>query len=118
MTSYKQFSYTSLPDGEFFRYFVLGPGRDHEQLTDDLSVSRLSEAPENEAISYVWGDPEMADTVLCGDRAKPITAYLRDALRRVRLPDASRFLWAYSICIDQSNQKKQNHQEHNKGKIY
>lgn len=118
MTSYKQFSYTSLPDGEFFRYFVLGPGRDHEQLTVDLCVSRLSEAPEYEAISYVWGDPEMADTVLCGDRAIPITANLRDALRRVRLPDASRFLWADSICIDQSNQRERGHQVLFMGKIY
>lgn len=83
-----------------------------------LKVSLLDQAPQFEAISYVWGTLTRNQEIECDGYKLCITANLRDALRCVRWPTESRTLWADSICIDQANAREQGHQVALMGRIY
>jgi RNAse (barnase) inhibitor barstar len=56
--------------------------------------------------------------VSCSGGDIHITASLEAVLRRLRLPDKKRALWADSICIDQENRKEQGNQVALMGDIY
>jgi hypothetical protein len=97
--------YNDLRDNEI-RLIELLPGDSEEQIQCRLIRAALDDRPHYEAISYVWGDPAITDTILCNDQVMDITVNLVQALRRLRprhgeMP--SRTLWVDAICIDQSN---------------
>jgi hypothetical protein len=101
------------------RYLVLSPAPDSEDpLCCTLHSAPLDSLPPFEAISYVWGNNQKVAQVSLDDGVIRITASLDGALRRLRLPDAKRTLWADSICIDQANRKEQGNQVALMGKIY
>jgi hypothetical protein len=64
-----------------------------------------------EAVSYVWGVPDLIFPVHCNhDRSQIlVTKSLDHALRRVRLRHDPRWLWADAMCINQrDHQEKAN----------
>ena len=112
------YQYGPLPAGNYIRYLVLQPGKESEPLSCDLHTSALADLTDFETISYVWGSSNKVAQVLCAGHGIPITANLRDVLRRVRLPDAPRRLWADSICINQDDRKEKAEQVALMGQIY
>ncbi|KAI3573980.1 heterokaryon incompatibility protein-domain-containing protein [Fusarium oxysporum f. sp. albedinis] len=93
----------------------------------------LDEAPEYEAISYTWGlvntqdfpvivvtSTEIQDSTLDPEKVEAIeiTRHLYAALRRLRHPTQSRFLWADQICINQFDKGEKSKQVRQMGDIY
>ncbi|KAH8744642.1 HET domain-containing protein [Hyaloscypha finlandica] len=114
----RAYQYNSLPSRYHIRYLVLEPGRGQEPLMCNLYIAALTERPSFEAISYVWGSNKKVAKVSCAGQTIRITANLRDVLRRVRLPNSQRALWADSICIDQENMEERGDQVALMGQIY
>lgn len=93
-----------------FRYLTLHPGRGKDRLTCNLHTSRFRDAPPYEAISYVWGSDKLDHPVVCNGKEMHITRNLSMVLRRLRLPYATRILWADSICINQADIEEKSQQ--------
>ncbi|KAK3325073.1 heterokaryon incompatibility protein-domain-containing protein [Apodospora peruviana] len=107
------FVYDTLPQGQFFRYLVLEPSTNYNlPLTGRLVTSEIDQAPAFDAISYVWGNPAQVSEISIIGHSNTIclTASLRDTLRRVRLPDRQRNVWADQICINQADLAERSHQ--------
>ncbi|KID85912.1 Heterokaryon incompatibility [Metarhizium guizhouense ARSEF 977] len=98
-----------------------------------LHTYSLDEAPEYEAISYTWGLVNTQDfpVIVVTDTAIPdktvepakleavdITRHLYAALRRLRHPTQSRFLWADQTCINQFDKGEKSKQVRQMGDIY
>ncbi|EKG14333.1 Heterokaryon incompatibility [Macrophomina phaseolina MS6] len=98
-----------LPDGEkFFRLLELLPGPENSTVSCRLRIHSINFHPDYDAISYVWGD-ERTD-IFCHRKRLRIPRNLCDVLQRLRSQNATRILWADSICIDQSNLQERGHQ--------
>lgn len=106
-----------------------------EQPTCSLYVVSLDDNPQYEALSYVWGDPNITTPIqlytvprrsilqvqeasaslpptesqVCSTQW-PVTTNLEAALRYLRHESTERVLWIDAICIDQSNIEERNHQ--------
>jgi hypothetical protein len=74
------------------------------QISKDDSVTLY------EAISYTWGDGTKKEDIICDGKRQQITASLASTLRRVRLPDRNRVLWADGICINQNDMEERTKQ--------
>lgn len=91
------------------RLLTIYGGQYEDDIKVDLEVvslgARTSDRPTYEAMSYVWGSPEMLNTVYVGKEKKKvmITANLDEAIRYMRYPDRPRTMWIDSLCIDQQN---------------
>ncbi|KAJ9617027.1 hypothetical protein H2200_000748 [Cladophialophora chaetospira] len=61
------------------------------------------EVIEYEALSYSWGCQTLTHSIICNQLSFLVGKALHDALRHLRKPDSSRFLWCDACCIDQAN---------------
>ena len=95
------YAYQSLPQAESFRVLELLPGEEDEELFTKLHIADLRISPPFEALSYFWGHSKARVPISCNGRVLRITSNLRDALRRSRRRDSSRFIWADAVCINQ-----------------
>ncbi|KAF6808054.1 hypothetical protein CMUS01_13979 [Colletotrichum musicola] len=109
--------YKQLRRGDFIRYLVLASGKENDPLVCTLHESHVDDAP-FKAISYVWGTSDRNNTITCDGKALKVTPNLRDALRKVRLPDRPRSLWAGSACINQDDPGERGHQVGLMSRIY
>ncbi|KAK4078861.1 hypothetical protein Purlil1_11799 [Purpureocillium lilacinum] len=104
-----------------------------ELIRCKLHTYPLDEAPEYEAVSYTWGPLTTRDfpvIVVPGTatqdktlqpvqlEAVEITRHLYAALRRLRHPTQSRFLWADQICINQVDKGEKSKQVRQMVDIY
>jgi hypothetical protein len=71
-----------------------------------------------EALSYVWGDESNQTRIICDGSPVSVTTSLADALKKLRLPERSRLIWADALCIDQTNALEKNCQIPIMGEIY
>ncbi|KAK5039781.1 hypothetical protein LTS07_000276 [Exophiala sideris] len=78
----------------------------------------LEDPPSYEAISYVCGDPSNRVSITCDDSRIDIYRNLFNALRRFRLTDTHRRLWADCICINQRDSEEKSRQVLLMGDIY
>lgn len=123
MESLKPYVYQPLPEIESsFRVLELLPGEDNEELFINLHVANWVTPPPFEALSYTWGDSTIRAAISCNGRMLKVTINLRDALKRLRQRDKSRFLWVDAICInqegDEGDRKEKSSQVNNMRKIY
>ena len=56
---------------------------------------------EYEALSYTWRAPELTASILCNGHSLMITPNLAEALRHLRLPSSTRYVWADALCVNQ-----------------
>jgi hypothetical protein len=63
----------------------------------------LDEHPAYDALSYVWGPRYPSYRVSCDEAFLEIGENLRDALRYLRKPRATRVLWVDRIAINQGD---------------
>ncbi|KAF2035327.1 hypothetical protein EK21DRAFT_96601 [Setomelanomma holmii] len=113
-TSYK---YDELPKDGTFRFLTLLPGVGDAPLECNLHTAKLA-GSQFEAISYVWGTKIRDQKILCDGQTVLVTPNLAWVLRRVRLPNKPRTLWADSICIHQDDPEEKGHQVALFGDIY
>ena len=71
-----------------------------------------------EALSYVWGEPDLVKSMLCNSVDLPITENLFWALKYLRFSDKSRNLWVDAVCINQSDSTEKSMQVQNMLAIY
>jgi hypothetical protein len=117
--SSKQFSYPSLDDQQQeIRVLELLAGDYDDPIDCSLRFERLENAPAYEALSYVWGDPNITANIYINKQAFAITTNLEAFLRRIRLPDRHRSLWVDALCINQQDNSEKAHQVHLMGNIY
>ena len=99
------------------RLLRIHPGQQDQPLQIDLVVVDLVHLPgavlhddqqhvEYENISYSWGAPIFDSPITLNGHAALITPTLHGALRRIRLSDQARLIWADAPCINQSNTKR------------
>jgi hypothetical protein len=75
-----------------------------------LSHVNLDEVPEYQALSYVWGDPNVCEDIFVNGTTLPATTNLVAALRQIRYATKPLVLWADAICINQNDVNERNHQ--------
>ena len=71
-----------------------------------------------EALSYVWGDMKARVPIKVGSAMLQIGLNLRHALLAIRLPDASRTIWADALCINQEDLDERKNQVAIMRKLY
>lgn len=102
----------SLHGRRAIRLLLLQPAPDvSSQLVGDFAILNLDEdsLDENahyEALSYCWGNCPKTTTILISGQQHGITLNLSDALRKLRLHDEQRTLWADALCISQFNNEE------------
>ena len=100
------------------RLLHLLSGQDGDPIKGTLSVANLNRAGEFEALSYVWGDRDVKQTVCIDGVHHRVTNKLFDALVSLRRPDLTRILWIDAISINQHDNTERNHQVRIMGDIY
>lgn len=103
--------------GRQIRVLEILPGGSTDAISCRMEVIELGNKP-FEALSYVWGNPGHTVDIECNGHTMAITVNLADALRRTRLSDASRFIWADAICINQQDLVERSHQVQLMREIY
>jgi len=106
MENIEQYQYQPLPQPTSIRLLQLHPGAGPSEFTCSLVVADISNPPEYFALSYVWGDQKVP--VLCDGKTVEVPLNLRVALERSR--EASTYLWADALYIDQKNIPERNQQ--------
>lgn len=53
------------------------------------------------ALSYSWGWPVPTCSVLCNNVVFPVTKHLKDAMRHIRDPADTIYLWTDAFCVNQ-----------------
>lgn len=106
-------------NGRTFRLLHIDPAIDqHQQLECTCRLYNIDNAPQYEALSYVWGSPTPSVEILCNGQSIAIAPELSYALKRLRLPDSERIIWADAICINQEDNPEKSHQVPLMGSIY
>jgi hypothetical protein len=94
------------------------PGTGHEYIRCRLYEVTTDQAPQYEALSYVWGEPADKRQIVCCGGTINIPTNLRDLLQRIRNPFETKRLWADAICINQSDKTEVGHQVGQMASIY
>jgi hypothetical protein len=113
-----RYIYKNLPTSGSIRLIKLLPRCGGESLRCHLSIFDLNFSPEYEAVSYVWGEPNYNEEIICDGKYLRISENIHQVLQRFRNENKPRNLWADSICINQDNDAERNHQVSLMGKIY
>lgn len=69
-------------DKQQIRLLHLQPGEFHDPISATLSVACLGDSPRYEALSYVWGDPNVCLDIYLDRCTLKVTINLWSALRR------------------------------------
>ncbi|TGO69116.1 hypothetical protein BOTNAR_0015g00320 [Botryotinia narcissicola] len=92
------------------RILILQPLSQGTPILCTVETISLLSHPSYEALSYVWGDASIRQTITFNDTPFSVTQNLAIALYHLRLPLESRRLWVDAICINQSDVKERNEQ--------
>lgn len=114
------FKHEPLPPGRNIRILVLVPSQDFDSdIQCRLIQPSLDEARGGyDALSYVWGSRTRSLEIICNDKPFLVTKNCLLALRYLRDPKETRFLWIDAICIDQMSDTERGHQVELMGEIY
>ncbi|KAH8653856.1 heterokaryon incompatibility protein-domain-containing protein [Xylariales sp. PMI_506] len=88
---------------EEIRLFVLSPGEEDEPVAGELKIVSLRDRLQYDALSYVWGSPDLKHDIYIQGRVFKVVANLHKVLKDLRLRKKSRTLWIDAICINQSD---------------
>ncbi|KAI9785908.1 MAG: hypothetical protein M1839_008174 [Geoglossum umbratile] len=93
------------------RLVTVAPGSGNARIHCQLRHASLTDNPEYEALSYVWGDPSDTRPISLDGQVFQVTANLHAALRRLR-HRTKKVFWIDAICINQSDPRERAHQVH------
>ncbi|KAG8526627.1 uncharacterized protein KY384_008828 [Bacidia gigantensis] len=92
------------------------------KLTDrpecSLRIVSLNDRPYFEALSYVWGNPDVKVPIRLNQQQWFVTPNLESALRYLRHKDESVDLWVDAICINQQDLEERSNQVQLMEQIY
>lgn len=115
----KIYMYKPLHHSDSIRLIQLSPAEGRlADLHCKLVHQRLEENPKYEAMSYVWGNPTFGEILFSPSGTFRITQSLSSTLRRFRLKDQARMLWADAVCISQVDKDEKARQIPLIGSIY
>ncbi|KAH8588325.1 heterokaryon incompatibility protein-domain-containing protein [Bisporella sp. PMI_857] len=91
-----------------------------DQIECSLITLSLSdpERPQYQALSYVWGDPQITLPIKVNGLHFEGTKNLIDALRALRFQGQERIIWIDAICINQKDIQERNQQVKKMADIY
>ena len=112
------YSYTPFANENSIRLLHLEPGFDGTPLQASLSVHDLDGQFPYDALSYVWGKPDLNKSLSIDEHELRITYNLHTSLRHLRYPDRVRTLWIDAICINQQDLTEKGPQVALMGRIY
>ncbi len=110
--------YSSLSEGRIRLVHVHPAAELSDPISCHLEYVNLSNAPQFEALSYVWGSPVGTIPIECMDSRLLITPNLQVALRRLRHVDHDRVFWIDAVCINQQDPLERNGQVKMMRQIY
>ena len=110
--------YPDLQDSNEIRLLYLQPGASGDKVKCTIKHAKLSDQPQYEALSYMWGPHDCLQTILVNDFNINVRENMWLALQHLRLNAKTRILWVDAICINQKNIHERNHQVTQMGKIY
>jgi hypothetical protein len=114
----KHFTYKPLEPGQI-RILQLAPGNKGDTLVGELLIADFDERfIQYDALSYMWGDPAPADTIIIASKALPIASNLTNALNHLRYADNPLAIWIDAICINQDDIKERGEQVQLMRKVY
>lgn len=100
------------------RRLVLQPLSAGSDIQCSAETVSLLDQPEYEALSYVWGDSSLRQSITFDGATFLVSKNLAIALRHLQLPDEQRRVWVDALCINQRNTKERNQQVELMGEIY
>jgi len=113
-----EFSYQPLQKDEF-RVLELLPGPKCSKLRGKLHSYTVGNHQPYEAVSYCWALQQTDGSKISPEEGSNISPTLVSALRHLRWPDKSRYLWIDQVCVNQEDVAERNSQVQNMmGKIY
>ncbi|RSL86675.1 hypothetical protein CDV31_016363 [Fusarium ambrosium] len=83
-----------------------------------LLTFKLNEAPPYKALSYTWGSPNLAGTILVDGQDIPAGHNLSTALQHLYQDDTIEYIWADALCINQSDDEEKSQQVPLMSQIY
>jgi hypothetical protein len=104
--------YSDLPliAAQSIRILTILPNKATEQIQCTLQVVHLPEAPEYEALSYVWGTQDPPTRIICNGIPTAVGPNLAAAMQQIRLVDKPRLVWIDALCIAQTDLKERSAQ--------
>jgi hypothetical protein len=106
-----------IAEGEI-RVLELGPSSDDGLVRCVLRHVHLSDAPEYEAVSYCWGNPQDTVPIECNGIVIMATRNLYSFLAHLQLETAGCTIWADAVCINQADLAERSSQVRLMGSIY
>lgn len=100
------------------RVIHLLPGPWDDEIRCELHTISLNAQPIYEALSYVWGDPDITREILLDGIGFKVTKNLAAALRRLRNQTKKGVIWIDAICINQQDKREKTMQVRMMGAIY
>ena len=100
------------------RLLEIQQGAFSDMILCSLSTAVLTEKPQYDALSYVWGDKHAETPTMVDGIPVRATENLDAAMRHLRRLDQSTFIWIDALCINQENTPERNHQVGMMGDIY
>lgn len=91
------------PSRREIRLITLAGGQFSDDIRCSLSTVSLDNEPVYEALSYVWGDPDVTLPITLQGGLHQITTNLEAALRHLRYRGRPRVLWVDAVCINQKD---------------
>ncbi|QDS77920.1 hypothetical protein FKW77_001011 [Venturia effusa] len=114
-----EFGYTPLAKGSF-RLVELKAGKGNDDIVCELRV--WDDSIEYEAVSYVRNQSGERVPIMMRSEMrqlpKPVMPNLHAALKQLRLPNRSRYIWINALCIDHGNVKERSDHVHIFHKIF
>src|ERR1700710_2939509 len=96
--------YSKLPYARSIRLLDIAPGKAPDPIEASLLVVEdIDEAPDFEALSYVWGTPNEPSDILCNNEKTSVTQNLHGGLLRLRQEEETRRVWIDALCINQND---------------
>ncbi|KAH7083075.1 heterokaryon incompatibility protein-domain-containing protein [Paraphoma chrysanthemicola] len=112
------YTYAPLPGARSIRLLRLLPGSGSALLKCHLITQELDSSSSYDALSYVWGVPDLREALFVDGGRLNISANLHSIITQLRDPHKDCILWIDAICIDQQNDYEKSLQVAMMGQIY
>lgn len=118
MDAAESFSYSFALSGRRIRLIRILPASGSKPIRISLCQEELDSDTSFLALSYVWGSPDVTETVICNGQTLKITENLHAALWQMREDGRQGYIWADAICINQADTIEKTEQVRMMGDIY
>lgn len=109
---YKALQLDQTSNNSCIRLLKILPGRAGRPVVCELEVTDLSslDVPPYEALSYVWGPPDMNEQIEINGHKINVSQALLHALLHLRIATTARTLWIDALCINQFDLAERSYQ--------